>query len=309
MKEISKFLFGLVALSLVSVSSQNVAAKVDAPENCETRPFDKGRLWKVTREGAPPSYIFGTMHSKDPRILHLPGAIMQAFNSANTAVFETSLKNEDMARSQAMMLLPQGQSLRAKIGPERFKKLSEIAAPYGLDAQTLNRVKIWAAAAIISQPPPALNGNAPKMALLDKELEKSAMNAGKTVIALETNKEQLNVFDSTPEEVQLEYLDQTILEHARLDEELETITSYYLSGNTGWIACDLEETLATASEGLNYMMTIKLVDDRNRRMVERMLPTLEQGNAFVGIGALHLPGENGILALLQAKGYSIEKKY
>ncbi|MEH6546022.1 MAG: TraB/GumN family protein [Sneathiella sp.] len=309
MKEISKLIFGLIALSLVSISSQNVAAKVDAPENCETRPFDKGRLWKVSLEGTPPSYIFGTMHSKDPRILHLPGVIMQAFNSSNTAVFETSLKNEDMARSRAMMLLPQGQNLRAKIGPERFKKLAEIAAPYGLDAQTLNRVKIWAAAAIISQPPPTLNDNAPKMALLDKELEKTAINAGKIVLALETNKEQLNVFDTTSEEVQLEYLDQSILEHGRLDEELETITSYYLSGNTGWIACDLEETLATASKGLNYMMTEKLVDARNRRMVERMLPTLKQGNVFVGIGALHLPGENGILALLQAKGYSIEKKY
>ncbi|USG62385.1 TraB/GumN family protein [Sneathiella marina] len=309
MKEISKLLFGLAALLLISVFSQNAVAKVDAPENCEARPYDKGRLWKVMREGAPPNYIFGTMHSKDPRILHLPGVIMQAFNSSHTAVFETSLKNEDMARSQAMMLLPQGQSLRAAIGPERFKKLAGIAAPYGLDAQTLNRVKIWAAAAIISQPPPALEGNAPKMALLDKELEKSAINAGKTVLALETNKEQLNVFDSTPVEIQLEYLDQSILEHARLEEELETITSYYLSGNTGWIACDLEEALASASEGLNYLISEKLVDERNRRMVERMLPALKQGSAFVGIGALHLPGENGVLALLRAKGYSVEKKY
>lgn len=309
MKEISNLLFGLIAFSLVSIFSHDIAARVDGPENCETRPFDKGRLWKVTREGSPPSYIFGTMHSKDPRILHLPGVIMQAFNSSNTAIFETSLKNEDMARSQAMMLLPQGQNLRAKIGPERFKKLAEIAAPYGLNAQTLNRVKIWAAAAIISQPLPTLNKNAPKLALLDKELEKSAINAGKTVLALETNEEQLNVFDNTPEDVQLEYLDQSIIEHARLDEELETITSYYLSGNTGWIACDLEETLATASEGLNYMMTEKLVDERNRRMVDRMLSSLTQGNIFVGIGALHLPGENGVLALLQAEGFSIEKKY
>jgi uncharacterized protein YbaP (TraB family) len=309
MKDISKHLFALMALLLASTFPHIAIAKVEAPENCEARPFDKGRLWKVTRGGQPPSYIFGTMHSKDPRILQIPGVIMQAFNTSNVMVFETSLKNEDMARTQSLMMLPQGESLRAKIGPQRFKELTKMAAPYGMNAQTLNRIKNWAAAAVISQPPPSLHGNSPRMALLDKELEKTAINAGKTVIALETNKEQLNVFDKTSEEVQLEYLDQSMVEHAELENELETITSYYLSGNTGWIACDLEQALSKSSEGLNQMMTEELIDMRNQRMVDRMQSALQQGSAFVGIGALHLPGENGVLYLLQAQGYTIERKY
>jgi uncharacterized protein len=309
MKYISKLLFTLIALVLASTVPPIAFAKVEAPENCKSRPFDKGRLWKVTRDNVPPSYVFGTMHSKDPRILQIPGVIMQVFNSSNIMVFETSLKNEDMARSQSKMLLPQGQSLREKIGPQRFKDLANMVAPYGLNTQTLNRLKIWAAAAIISQPPPSPQSNTPKMALLDKELEKTAINAGKTIIALETNNEQLNVFDKTSEKVQLEYLDQSMVEHAQLDNELETITSYYLSGNTGWIACDLEQALSKSSEGLNKMMMEKLIDNRNQTMVDRMQPALQQGNAFVGIGALHLPGKKGVLSLLQAQGYKIERKY
>ncbi len=284
-------------------------ARTEPPENCVERPFDKGKLWKITREDTPPSYVFGTMHSKDPRILQLPGIIMQAFTRSQTAVFETSLKDENVSESQAFMLLPRGQQLKSRIGAERFATLSRLMAPYGMTPDTLNRIKIWAAAAILSQPPPSRQKNIPQMTMLDKELEKSARRSGKEVIALETNLEQLALFDNAPLDVQLEYLDQTMAEHDTLDEEMEVMTDYYLRGNTGWIACDLEDALKSASAGLTSLMTQKLIDERNARMVLRMAPVLERGGAFVGVGALHLPGENGILSLLQQQGYSVERKY
>ena len=305
----SRLAFGLVALISFAILPLSSYAKVTAPENCETRPFDKGRLWKVTVENVAPSYIFGTMHSKDPRILHLPGAVMQAFMGSNTAIFETSLKEDELADSRKLMLLPADQSLRAKIGAERFDELAALAASYGVSDTILDRFKIWAAAAIISQPPPSRQQGVHPLTLLDKELEKSAYQSGKKVVALESNREQLDIFNAMPEAVQLEYLDQSMLENEKLDEELETITSYYLSGNTGWIACDLEEALIHASPALNKIMTTELIEERNRRMVERMLPELEKGNAFVGIGALHLPGTSGVLSLLKERGYSIERKY
>lgn len=304
-----KVAFTLTALFLLALPPSLSSARTDAPQNCESRPFDQGRLWKVSREGSPPSYIFGTMHSKDPRILQLPGIIMQAFNASTIAVFETSLKDEDITKSQAMMLLARDQSLKSKIGPARFTALAKMAAPYGMTPEVLDRVKIWAAAALISQPPPSRQGAAPHMNLLDKELEKSARQSRKQIIALETNLEQLGIFDQVPEAVQLEYLDQSMIENQTIDEELETITSYYLSGNTGWIACNLEETLKTASAGLNRLMTDKLINERNRRMVDRMSAALQKGNAFVGVGALHLPGDAGILSLLQARGFKVERKY
>jgi len=309
MPHLLKLIFILTTLIFMAVPSAIASAETVAPLNCQERPFDKGRLWKVSKVGSLPSYIFGTMHSKDPRILQLPGIIMQAFNNSSTAVFETSLKDEDIASSQAMMMLPTGQSLKSRIGPGRFSKLSELAAPYGMAPEILDRVKIWAAAAVISQPPPPRQKNAAQMNLLDKELEKSARQSGKQVLALETNAEQLGIFDQLSDAVQLEYLDQSMAENANINKELETITGYYLSGNTGWIACNLEETLKTASDGLNRLMTEKLINERNRRMVSRMTPALQQGNTFVGIGALHLPGEDGVLALLQAQGFKVERKY
>lgn len=309
MTMLARLFFAFIFLLLSVGSSSPALAKPLPPENCADRPFDEGRLWKISREGTPPSYIFGTMHSRDPRILHLPGVVMQVFIASSTAIFETSLKDDELARNQQLLLLKPGESLREKIGDKRFAELTRLVAPYGMTPATLDRIKIWAAATIISQPLPAGGNDSRTLTLLDKELEKSARNAGKRIISLESNKEQLDIFNSMSGAVQLEYLDQAMAEHSELDEELEKMTSYYLSGNTGWIACGLEETLEDMSAALSEIMTADLIYTRNHRMVERMLPELAHGNAFVGIGALHLPGDEGILSLLREKGFAIERKY
>jgi uncharacterized protein YbaP (TraB family) len=53
----------------------------------------------------------------------------------------------------------------------------------------------------------------------------------------------------------------------------------------------------------------RLIRDRNRLMAERMQPYLEQGRAFVAVGALHLPGADGLLQLLQQRGYALQVVY
>ena len=48
------------------------------------------------------------------------------------------------------------------------------------------------------------------------------------------------------------------------------------------------------------------IDARNRRMVDNALPLLEQGCLFIAVGALHLPGETGLLTLLREAGYRLK---
>ena len=53
----------------------------------------------------------------------------------------------------------------------------------------------------------------------------------------------------------------------------------------------------------------KILVDRNYTMTERMQPMLESGNAFIAIGAMHLPGEEGVLSLLAKNDYEISLVY
>jgi len=48
-----------------------------------------------------------------------------------------------------------------------------------------------------------------------------------------------------------------------------------------------------------------LIDERNQRMLERMLPELKKGRTFIAVGALHLPGEFGLLNLLRKAGFAV----
>jgi uncharacterized protein YbaP (TraB family) len=56
-------------------------------------------------------------------------------------------------------------------------------------------------------------------------------------------------------------------------------------------------------------MSSRLISDRNRLMVERMSGILDQGAAFIAVGAMHLPGEDGILNLLESMSYRIRRIY
>lgn len=299
------FLILLAAFSTTNL----VLADSSPPKSCVDRPFDYGRLWKVTKAGDPPSYIFGTMHSKDPRILYLPGIIMQAFNNSSLVILETSLKDEQLSNNRMIMFGENGFSLREEIGEKRFSQLNKMAQPYGFNSQTLDRLKIWAAAAVLSQPAPPRHSNEKSLTLLDRELEKIAYQMKKSVAPLESMSEQLNLFDRMPTSMQIEYLDQTINGYADLDAEIERLSNHYLKGRLGWIFCDLEDSLTSVSPALAYFMTDQLIINRNKTMTNRMLPLLQKRTAFVAIGALHLPGKEGVLSLLQSRGYKVERKY
>ena len=78
----------------------------------------------------------------------------------------------------------------------------------------------------------------------------------------------------------------------------------------GLVALSHEFDAATPQEQKSAEAFLRrLIDDRNVHMIERMLPRLKQGAAFIAIGALHLPGEKGILQLLTERGYTVSVVY
>src|SRR3546814_12070663 len=69
---------------------------------------------------------------------------------------------------------------------------------------------------------------------------------------------------------------------------------YYLAGNMAPAYRRLEDLARDDKEPGARRFKEAFLDDRNRTMVERMAPLLERGNAFVAVGALHMPGDEGI---------------
>jgi len=77
---------------------------------------------------------------------------------------------------------------------------------------------------------------------------------------------------------------------------------------------DLERLLRIGYEsldprGMTEGFADRLINERNVRMIDRLQPLLRRGKVFIAVGALHLPGDGGILALLEGRGYRVTPLY
>ncbi len=95
----------------------------------------------------------------------------------------------------------------------------------------------------------------------------------------------------------------------RLPIIFENLVQAYLRRDLAGLVKIRDELAQYGNRELERKFQERLIDSCNRRMVERMLPLLEKGSLFVGVGAPHLPGQKGILSIFQGLGYSVGVVY
>lgn len=266
--------------------------------------FTQGLLWKVERAGVRPSYLFGTIHAEDARVLNLPAAVQQAFDGAKSFTMEVLLDDTATQQMTGRMFLPEGQDLKGLLGQALFARTSVLMLEYGMPPAGVLRMKPWLVFATLSLPKPETG------LFLDRVLQANAAQQGKRVYGLETIDEQLRVFDEIALPDQIILLEEAVKNHAQLKRDLQQVIERYLARDlAGMEQLSDEESRRLGNPRLVAEVERRLIDERNVRMAERMAPRLQEGNAFIAIGALHLPGEQGVLRLLQRRGYSVSVVY
>lgn len=262
-----------------------------------------GLLWEVTSPGGERSYLFGTMHSEDPRITRLPARIQQAFDSARSFTAEVKMDMETITVMARAMYLTDGRKLVNIIGKQRYNQCIPLLAKYGIPEQVANMMKPWAVATTLSLPVPESG------TFLDLKLYNEAVAKGKTVYGLETAEEQMQAFDSMPEKAQLAMLDEALENYPALNEIFQQLVQAYLSRDLSQLENLYRQQMVTSDKGVRRHFESTVLIKRNYRMVERMQARLAEGDAFIAVGALHLPGNEGILNLLARKGYRVKAVY
>ena len=103
-------------------------------------------------------------------------------------------------------------------------------------------------------------------------------------------------------------LKQTLDELSEIPAQLEALKNAWLNSDLA-----LLESLSTqqldATTSSNSKFKENMLDNRNKIMLERMQPRLDEGNAFIAVGALHLAGKAGLLNLLAQQGYTVTAVY
>ncbi len=258
-----------------------------------------GLLWEIGGTDSPPSYLFGTMHSEDPGVIKLSPAVERAFTGSRQVILEVKLDPDALVAGSTAMLMTDGRRLPQIVGKPLFEQTVSALQSRGIPEAVAEIMKPWAAATALSMPAPVTGQ------VLDMVLYQRAQQAGKPLHGLETVAEQLAVFEGLPLDDQVALLRDAVEQFADSDAmQAELLADYKRQDLAAMMAVN-EAAMASGDQRLAREFQRRLIVDRNQRMAERMEPWLQQGGAFIAVGALHLPGEQGLLRLLEQRGYSL----
>ena len=264
--------------------------------------FDYGLLWRVdNKTGGDPSYLFGTMHVEDPRVLNLPQPVLDAFNQSQSLTLEALLSLDQIVAAGTELLLQDGSTLVELVGTERFKRISTALVERDMPPQFANLLKSWAVAVLLAQPASESG------MFLDRKLQHMALQKGLAVSGLETLQEQLQIFNNMSVQDQVTLIDETLAQFESIPQIIEELIQAYLDRDLLRLRALADEQfeMSTVQQGLKH----KLLADRNLKMIEKMHRRIEEGGAFIAVGALHLSDKQGLLQLLQNSGYTLTRIY
>lgn len=275
----------------------------------------QGRLWKLEKQGEKTSYLFGTIHMTDPRATVLPVAAQRAFDDSGTVVIETTdaLDQQKMMQAlfqnSALTMLPDGKTLTSLLSSEDAALVGKALDARGIPPASVVKMQPWLLSAMVSEPACELARQGVGIQVLDASLASKAKVEGKAVKGLETAMEQFRALASLPLDQNLRGLVETLKLGDRVDDVSETMLGLYLRGEIGAIWPMLRavapEAAGNAQDYADFQKT--LIDSRNTVMADRAIPILADGSAFIAVGALHLPGRDGLVEKFRQRGYTVTR--
>ncbi|QCO56393.1 TraB/GumN family protein [Pseudorhodobacter turbinis] len=321
------FLLALACIFTFSAANaqcvgENLIAALPADERdalyatAHAEPFATGNLWRATR-GAQTIYLAGTFHLDDPRHDAVMTTLTPYLAQSKTLMVEAGPDEEAALQAQLVsdptaMIDMAGSNLSTTLPPQEWEALTAALLQRGIPSSVAQTLRPWFVSMMLSIPPCALQLAATGRGL-DKRLIAAAQESGRPVKALEPFDTVLTLFDGLSAAEQTTMIRNALqVEPQAADFLTTTADSYFDSeGRLIWefsrhIALGLPDATPAQTEADFAKAEAALMSDRNRAWIPRILDALQDGPVFAAFGALHLSGEQGVLALLKAEGFTLE---
>lgn len=253
-------------------------------------------LWEISGNGlSTPSYLYGTIHIQDGRVFRYDDAVQQVFDSCDAYAMEL-LMDEIDPMAQITMIMMEDTTLADLLSPEDFILVKkEVDEKLGIMGMKFNEMKPFFTMSqlTLSEMP------RDEDVALDLHFDNMAKQQGKLRIGIEQFEEQMGAVNSITLQEQAEMLVEGITDTTKTDEMLDKMLDAYLTGNL--------EQMMELTKDTTYPenFVIEFLDKRNVNMADRIDTMVHSQPTFCAVGAGHLGGETGVIALLQAKGYTV----
>lgn len=265
-----------------------------------------GSVWLATSESGGRLYLCGTIHILRESDYPLAPAYEAAYADAQKLIFELppgSSHSGDMnAKMQKLAALPQGATLESTLGKEMSATVFKWAEKHGLPAASVSGFQPWFLALMIAVVEYGEIGAQPDKGV-DTYFEARAARDKKPGEGLETVEFQINLFSKLTAAQQKDLLKQTLAEVGKLSGEFAKMIKAWKEGDL----VVLHDMLYREAEQYPELMDIFLIS-RNKAWIERLDQCLKKGErVMLLVGAGHLTGKQGLIELLKAKGYKVER--
>jgi uncharacterized protein YbaP (TraB family) len=259
-------------------------------------------LWRVS-DADSKVYLFGTLHALKPSLKWRTPLYDRVLAQAETVWFEADMQSGD---PDTVRLLVQ------RYGSDADRPLSRKLAPSDLgelarqtDLARVDHLRPWAAALMLSMKPALARGASVEKGA-DLTITRAARADAKRVRAFETLEDQARMFASLPEGSEVRYLTDVIRERsrgARLRLPFQPATL-----EAAWLAGELGPAQLGAMKTENPALYDAFLRRRNEAWVDKLAAEMAgSGVTLVNVGALHLIGDDGLPALLAARGFKVER--
>lgn len=280
---------------------------------CITLGVNAQLLWKVSGNGLDkPSYIFGTHHVAPLSMKDSIAGMTEAMNGTSQVygelVMEDMMKPEMLMKMQQAMMLPNDTTLKSLFTQAQYDSIASVVKEnIGMELAMFDKLKPAALnaqlAVVLSVK--ALKGYNPQEQL-DTWFQTQAKQAGKKVGGLETMESQINVLynsQSLKRQAQQLYCSATHIDYGI--DMTRRLAEAYLNQNLDKLLEITEEKMGNACDSTPEEEEA-LIYGRNANWAKQMPGIMKQASTLFVVGAGHLPGEHGVLKLLEKQGYTVE---
>jgi hypothetical protein len=264
----------------------------------------QGLMWKAS-SATNTVYLLGSIHLASSDMYPLPQHIEDAFRNSALLVVEVDLNKVDQKKLQAMFaargLYPPDDSLWNHISPDTKELVHRFCAENGLAPEAFARLKPWLAAITVSMLHVQKTGMRMELGM-DRYFLEQAKGAMQ-VQQLESAEWQLRLLSNIAEMQQERYLAASLSSASANGQMATALQAAWLSGDGDRLAGLISTEMRDSAE-----VGKKIFADRNPHMADVVEQCLKSGTqSFVVVGAGHLVGKDGVVRLLQKRGFHVEQ--
>ncbi|MEM7741449.1 MAG: TraB/GumN family protein [Pseudomonadota bacterium] len=276
----------------------------DGAASAELADLEPGVAYWIISDDDSTMVLFPTIHVLPSNLRWQSEALDKRLSEADEIWFEvlpTELNNQASVQALTMAYgMSPDRPLSERLNSETYDRVDALASDLALSSERLEPFRPWMVAVTLATMDLVRDGFDPASGV---EMVIGRNTPDEKERGLETVEQQFSFLGSLSDDIEVAFLESTLGDIERGQQEIKDFAEAWAVGDLSSLEALVIDSIKETSEELYDV----IITRRNENWTTILSKELEgSGNDFVAVGAAHLIGDDGVPALLAARGYTVE---